>query len=146
MSDLNKIQYNGEEYGFADDTIRDLIFYKPGETVTIKTRTCSGYISSSKKNIHIQVILPKSVDLTSGITITSLKLNIRHTEGGYIEQSGYVSGGTEYVGNDLYTIGTYSNAGNCINIKVAKTEEFAYANLNNIPLSIELNQLTMQFN
>lgn len=145
MSDLNKVQHNGEEYGFADDTIRDLIFYKPGETVTLKNLLCHGYLSGSQKNLHINIVLPKRIDLTSSANILSLKMNIRKPDSGYIEYEGYVNGGNEYVGVEGFTISHYSWQSNQFNLKVLKDTAYLYS-INNVPLSIEIAQVTFKFN
>ena len=60
MSDLNKIRKDGIDYGLSDDTVRDLIFYKPGETVTLKNLLCHGYLSGSQKNLHINIVCGQS--------------------------------------------------------------------------------------
>lgn len=144
MSELNKIDYKGIEYSLSDDKVRDLIFYKPGETITLKNLLCTGYLSGSQKNLHINVILPKRQDLTAGVTIESLKINIRKPEGGYIEYEAYVNGGNEYQGISNYTISIYGKQSNQLNIKVLKDETYLYS-VNNTPLSIEVCQLILKF-
>ena len=145
MSELNKIQNNGVDYSLSDDKVRDLIFFKPGETVTLKNMLCTGYLSGSQKNLHINIILPKRIDLTSSANILSLKMNIRKPDGGYLEYEAYVNGGNEYVGVEGFTVSHYSWQSNQFNIKVLKDTAYLYST-NNVPLSIELCQVTFKFN
>ena len=145
MSDLNKIKKDGIEYGLADDTLRDLLFYKSGETVTLKNLLCIGYLSGSQKNLHINMILPKRINYISAIEIESLKMNIRKPDSGYLEYEGYVNGGNEYAGVAGYTLSIYGKQSNQLNIKVLKDAAYLYST-NNVPLSIEISQVTFKFN
>lgn len=125
----------------AEAALQELgLIAKIGDTITISTNQCyTGYVSSDSKAITFSVPLPKWLPSNvSGVTINSVKLNIRKVAGGYIGgSSSFVSGGFEYVGNSNYTVSAEVSAACRHMILVTLTNKAAKMDVvNNTPVSL----------
>ena len=110
-----------------------------GETININTNQCyTGYVSSDSKAITFSVPLPKWLPSNmSGVTINSVKLNIRKVAGGYIGgSSSFVSGGFEYIGDSNYTVSAEVSAACRHMILVTLTKKAKIDVVNNTPVSL----------
>ena len=107
------------------------------EELVINSMECIGHLTSDKKNIYFTIILPKMIDTdANSISVTSLKLNIRKVEGGYIgATSSFVQGGTQYVGNSNYTIGMEGLNPFCVRLYL-KNNSSTFNTTNNTPVSV----------
>lgn len=64
------------------------LYFKSGETWTLGAYTCSyGFLTGSNKNLNLYLPTPKSMKNISTISCSSLNINIRKGNGGYIAQN-----------------------------------------------------------
>lgn len=113
------------------------IMASTNEELVINSMECIGHLTSDKTIIYFTIILPKMIDTdANSISVTSLKLNIRKVEGGYIgATSSFVQGGTQYVGNSSYTIGMEGLNPFCVRLYL-KNNNSTFNTTNNTPVSV----------
>jgi len=149
--------YVGES-GF--DSKRDILTYfrtVSGSTWTLGEGTAAtrfefaGVLTGSNKEIYFTVPLRHTV--SSKPSVTALKANIRAytttstTSGLYIvgTSGGYVEGGVDLMdsSNDKVDVQSYSQ--NMVTIKIKSGDAANYGGLNNMPVNVEVNLLTLKF-
>lgn len=121
---------------------RSDIFYSSGNTFTPSGRmVLGGFMSDAKKSLYFSVTLPK---LMGSLTpsITALKVNARHTDGGYCLSSAYVDGGVDLKASG-YTLTITKASPNMVTIYVATTT--AMNGTTNTPVSISIEAMTLSF-
>lgn len=120
--------------------IVDSLFYKNGEVVTITNLVVAGFCTSSNKKLNFSVQLPKSFTRTP--TITALKLNVRHSGGGYTLTNDYVAGGHNVLTDSTLTVSVTTTI-NAITVNIEKTS--AYNGTNNTPQAVTIETMTVTF-
>ena len=126
-------------------------YYKAGDSlqISIPTNTLgrastSGWVTSSTTEFNFSITTPKSLVNVSGVTVNTLKLNVRHGTGGYLGASGHVEGGTNFY-TSSYDVFVRKSADNMVSFLVRlKTGTFSGVT-NNTPLAIELNNVKVTF-
>lgn len=121
--------------------------YKPGDTYYIKCPQANmigglgGTLSNSNTEVRFLLLLPRSLVNIKSVTVNTLKLNIRHPDGGYIGPSSAVDNGYDFLAN--YPIYVHLMGENMLNICIKNTNGWGYTN--NTPLSIEPNEIKLTF-
>lgn len=102
----------------------------------------AGLLSGSRKSIQFSLITPKNLDYIKSVKINVMKVNIRHSDGGYLPQtSGYVTGGVELA--DYGTLIAEKASSNCIGVKLDLTTASSFTN--NCPLVVSVEELSITF-
>lgn len=124
--------------------------YRSGDEETIVSTTggepyaliIGGLLTSATKSIYFTIQTPKSM---AGVTpsLTSLKINPRHSGGGYMIGSSYVSGGTQVVGASGYTV--TANKTDDYHITISVVRSSVYNGTNNTPCMVQIDELKLSF-
>ena len=124
--------------------------YRSGDEETVVSTTVgeqyslflSGLLTSGGKRICFSIQTPKSM---AGVTpsLTSLRMNPRHSDGGYMIGSSYVSGGTQEVGASGYTIYVAKTDDYHITINIVRSS--AFNGTNNTPCVMQIDELKLSF-
>ena len=124
--------------------ILDQLFYKAGDTYTVSGRIVdNGYISNSTKQINFTITLPKSMANVTA-QLTDLRLNARHSNGGYVFGSGYVTNGYNVLTDSSLTVTILTQADDFLTIQIESATAFSGVT-NNTPVSISMENLTISF-
>lgn len=124
--------------------ILDQLFYKAGDTYTVSGRIVdNGYISNSTKQINFTITLPKSMANVTA-QLTDLRLNARHSNGGYVFGSGYVTNGYNVLTDSSLTVTILTKADDFLTIQIESATAFSGVT-NNTPVSISMENLTISF-
>lgn len=111
------------------EVLKNYLEYQDGEKmVNIIGFTVAGYLTGSKKNIEFSVPTEKSMVNIKSITINTLKVNIRHSDGGYIYSQ------VDLVGETDITLIARKATNNIIMFTI--NAENAYDFTNNTPVSV----------
>ena len=140
----DKINLNSKGLTFTDwNGNTSKLIITAGETWSSGAFNAGGYVSSSRKIVYFTgPVGPRMVGIKSA-KCTSLKMNIRVVEGGYVGE-GYIDGGYDYATNSNYTITTYVRPNtNTLSIKVE--QNVTYGTTNNTPISIDVSSATFKF-
>ena len=106
--------------------------YKAGDTFTSsQALSLPGYITSSTKNIHLDVVVEKSLENISTISVTQLTGTIRGTTG-YVDN---VSTSSSWLTG--YTVSATKGSGNIVHILISKSTALDNAT-NNTPICAAL--------
>lgn len=95
----------------------------------------AGYITGDAKDLRFTVFTPKSLKNISTITINKMKLNIRHTGGGYVGSSDY----------DFKTLVNEKIKVNDNTIDIGIHRDTGWGITNNTPLSVQPTDMELQF-
>lgn len=119
--------------------------FQPGDTYSIVLPetgpgSIGGCISNSNTELRFVLLLHRGLSKISTVTVNTLKLNIRHANGGYIGPTASVTGGYDFKAN--YTVTAGKCGDNAVNICI-KGSGFGYTN--NCPISIEPNNIKLTF-
>lgn len=119
--------------------------FQPGDTYSIVLPdtgpgSIGGCISNSNTELRFVLLLHRGLSKISTVTVNTLKLNIRHANGGYIGPTASVTGGYDFKAN--YTVTASKCGDNAVNICI-KGSGFGYTN--NCPISIEPNNIKLTF-
>lgn len=135
-------------YNQDGESLEDFFYYESGDVITFGDNGQSGayivtgFVSGSTKTIFFSLRTDKSLKNISNITIQKMNLNIRKSEGGYInpDGGGYTNGGYNFL-NDFslvsYIVGEYE-------IQLRVVSDTAFDVKNNTPLSLEVNNVTLK--
>lgn len=135
-------------YNQDGESLENFLYYKSGDVITFGDSSQSGayivtgFVSGSTKTIFFSLRTDKSLKNISNITIQKMNLNIRKSEGGYInpDGGGYVSGGYNFLSgfsHSVFIIGQYD-----IHLRIISDTAFDVKN--NTPLSFEVNNITLK--
>lgn len=114
-------------------------YYKAGDTATISPRLIlQGLVHNSAKEMTFEIVLPKSIDNISTITITALK-GAAHGIGGVIDSSSSTKDWTSG-----YTLAAAKRIGNLAILDIQKTSAFSNATTNT-PCVLYSNGITLSF-
>lgn len=141
---INCFPKNSESLEVNGFNILDQLFYKAGDTYTVSGRIVdNGYISNSTKQINFTVTLPKSMANVTA-QLTDLRLNARHSNGGYVFGSGYVTNGYNVLTDSSLTVTILTQADDFLTIQIESATAFSGVT-NNTPVSISMENLTISF-
>lgn len=119
------------------------MFVHDGGSVEVEDAVVGGRVSNSQKELRFSVPLPKyAVGLTP--TVTTCKLNVRTSDGGYLLSSAYVSGGYDVLGDSDLTVSCYLSSANLITIDIDRNT--AWSVTNNTPQTVDIVDLVIEFN
>lgn len=111
------------------EVLKNYLEYQDGEKmVNTKGFTVAGLLTASKTSIQFSVPVGKSMANIKNITINKLKVNIRHSDGGYIYNQ------VDLVGETDITLKASIATNNMITFSIAS--ENAYDFTNNAPVSV----------
>jgi len=120
----------------------DLMVHDEG-TIEISDAVVGGRVSNSQKELRFTVPLPQyAVGLTP--TITTCKLNVRTSDGGYLLASAYVSGGYDVMSDSNLTVSCYLSSANLLTIDIDRNA--AWSVTNNTPQTVDIVDLVIEFN
>ena len=118
------------------------LFYHAGDTATFNSMIVGGVMSNAKTEILFSIFLPKFMNGVAP-TVTAMKLNIRHSDGGYCLSSGYIDGGYDVLNDANITVTFSRPSPNCITFKLKDTTE--YNGTNNTPVGVQIATLSLSF-
>lgn len=122
------------------------LYYKNGDIYNIIYKDIrpqlAGALTGSKKQIIFSIVVPKSLQNISSVTVNSLKLNIRTADGGYLGASSYTGGGIDFLNG--YSVTAEVAAENIVGFWIISDTAFDYTN--NITLGIDVGELKLTFN
>lgn len=137
--------WNGTTWGRWIRYLSDLdSTFESGTIYTIESsqQMIAGLVTESNKLFRFSIMLPKNNYNNLSAQILSLKCNIRGVEGNYLTSDKYVLGGTELVGNSIYTITPEYFDGQMLTILIEKA---SWGTVNNSPATIEVNHFSVKF-
>ena len=115
--------------------LKEALYYKDGDTFIIPGVVhIAGGISGSAKSIIFSLVLPKSLEKISDITLNSYDITVRPVEGGYILNR-VTSGLTTQIVKRVDNI-----------VTVQFNSETAFDTTNNTPCLVSLYSLSLTFN
>ena len=122
--------------------ILNALFYKANDTLTIKGATVAGMISGGAEDINFSIVVPK---LMTNVTpsITTMKINIRHCQGGYTLTNSYVSGGYDVLNDSTLTVTCSKVTDNLLRVVITKSSPFSVTN--NTPQAVTLDNVVLSF-
>ena len=103
----------------------------------------SGMLTNAAKEVWFTVPLPKSMGSLTP-TVSTLKLNIRTTDGGYLLSNAYVTGGYDIMTDANLSILATKSTDNMLTIEVTNTT--AWSATNNTPVIIAVENIVIDFN
>lgn len=119
------------------------MFAHDGDSVAINDAVVGGRLSNSKKELRFSVPLPQyAVGLTP--TITTLKLNVRTADGGYLLSSGYVAGGYNVLTDGNLTVTCWLASANLLTVEVDATTAWS-GPTNNTPQAVDVMDMAVEF-
>lgn len=133
--DEESLEVNGQN-------IFDALFFKSGDTFTITNFQVVGMLSNSGAALRFSVTLPKNIN-NLAVSCTTMKLNARHSDGGYVFSSAFVSGGYDVLTDSSITVSISEPMDNAITVNLAKTS--AYNGTNNTPVTVSIETMVLQF-
>ena len=123
--------------------ILDALYFKAGDTLTIKNVNVSGMTTSNNTVLRFTVFLPKSTENVT-VACTTMKLNVRNPSGGYTLSNAFVSGGYDVLADNTITVTQLATGlGNAITFNLAKSS--AYNGENNTPETVTIETMVLSF-
>lgn len=129
----NSVEINGVD-------ILKQLFYQAGETVTVANVFCGGVVSNAGKSLFFSLILPKSLKNRT-VTISTMKLNVWNTNGGYTLSNAYVDGGYDVLSDSTITVTKTVVLENTITFVLTKSS--ALNGTNNTPQAVRVENLVL---
>ena len=154
----NVILINNNGIAFSDNGINgtfksawsidgtlNALYYQVGDTVAVSDIYCAGNTTSSNTKLYFSIPLAKSLEGINGISLTEMKLNVRHGDGGYTLSNDYVTGGYDVLSDSSITV-TYDikTGSNMVTFILSKTS--AYNGVNNTPKTIQVHSIKFTCN
>lgn len=138
----------------AINEIYDDIYYKDNDTYEIHEDSShnvydrfytSGLVTGVGKNLVFSIEVPKSLKNINSITVTELKMNVRNSNGNYVEYNTYVQGGKDWL-TSTYVHTIEKATDNIVTIAISKANGTEMSNItNNTPQAIEIDNLILTF-
>ena len=127
-----------------DGTLKSL-YYSNGDTVAVSDIYCAGNTTSSNTKLYFSIPVAKSLEDINSITLTEMKLNVRHGNGGYTLSNDYVTGGYDVLSDSSITV-TYDikTGSNMVTFILTKTS--AYNGVNNTPETVQVHSIKFTCN
>lgn len=121
------------------------LYYQADDTVAVSDIYCAGNTTSSNTKLYFSIPLAKSLEDINSITLTEMKLNVRHGNGGYTLSNDYVTGGYDVLSDSSITV-TYDikTGANMATFILTKTS--AYNGINNTPETIQVHSVKFTCN
>ena len=132
----------------SDDVNAEVIAdYKDGDVIIVDSETdegiiLGGYLSSGRTQVSFTLPLPKNAENVDA-EFKSLKLNIRHAEGGYLLSDEYVPGGYDVISDSKLEVKSVVTAGFYLTVTITSSEKFEITN--NTPLAITIADMELHF-
>lgn len=131
---------------FNNYVLSSNLYYKNGDIYNITYKDIrpqlAGALTGSKKQIIFSIVVPKSLQNISSVTVNSLKLNVRAADGGYLGASSYTEGGIDFLNG--YSVTAEVAAENVVGVWIISDTAFNYTN--NITLGIDVGEMKLTFN
>ena len=125
--------------------IYNSLYYSSGGIVAISDIYCAGNTTSSNTKLYFSIPLAKSLEDINSISLTEMKLNVRHGNGGYTLSSEYVTGGYDVLSDSSITVTNDIKTGsNMVTFILSKTS--AYNGVNNTPETIQVHSIKFTCN
>lgn len=139
MKDENSLEVLGKN-------IYKSLYYSAGEQAIIKNVYAIGNTTNNVTALDFTVQLPKSLEDIKSVTFNEIKLNVRHSSGGYTLTNAYVNGGYDVLSDSTITVTYVINTGtNAITIYLDKNSG-NYNGSNDVTQSIQVNSLKFTCN
>lgn len=138
---FNCFPQNEESCEVNGADIYNALFFKANDTLTLDGATVCGMLSGGSEDINFSIVLPKSMANVTP-SITELRTNIRHSQGGYVFGS-YVSGGYNVLTDSSLSVSI--NKINDYMLRVIITSTTAFSVTNNTPLAVTLDNVVLSF-
>lgn len=121
------------------------LYYQADDTVAVSDIYCAGNTTSSNTKLYFSIPLAKSLEDINSITLTEMKLNVRHGNGGYTLSNEYVTGGYDVLSDSSITV-TYDikTGANMATFILTKTS--AYNGIDNTPETIQVHSVKFTCN
>lgn len=127
-----------------DGTLKPL-YYSNGDTVAVSDIYCAGNTTSSNTKLYFSIPLAKSLEDINSISLTEMKLNVRHGNGGYTLSNDYVTGGYDVLSDSSITV-TYDIKTGTNMVTFILTKTSAYNGINNTPETIQVHSIKFTCN
>lgn len=136
---FNTLQNNVENaINTIETTLENSVYYKSGDTYVLgRMIEAGGYLTGSAQSIRFSIAVPKRLDNISSVTINSLNVAIRKSNGGYL-----ING--DVLTESNLTVTAYVCEPNYIDFYIANSG--TYDGTNNTPIGVAINSLNMTFN
>ena len=136
---MNQFQDNIENaINTIETTLENSVYYKSGDTYVLgRMIEAGGYLTGSAQSIRFSIAVPKRLDNISSVTINSLNVAIRKSNGGYL-----ING--DVLTESNLTVTAYVCEPNYIDFYIANSG--TYDGTNNTPIGVAINSLNMTFN
>lgn len=121
------------------------LYYQAGDTVAVSDIYCAGNTTSSNTKLYFSIPLANSFDDVKSITLTEMKLNVRHGNGGYTLSNDYVTGGYDILSDSSITV-TYDIKTGTNMVTFILTKTSAYNGVNNTPETIQVHSIKFTCN
>ena len=167
-SNLNKIENGIYDNSLKADQVGDLTqldtneksslvgavnesFYKDNDTYVLTDGTTGrvyllGLITNVNKDYFFTLKVDKSLKKISSITVNTLKLVLRNSNGNYVEASGYTQGGINFL-SSTYNVQVEKLSDYYITFRITKQNDATFTNTtNNSPQIVEIDDLSLTFN
>lgn len=134
--DEKSLEVNGQN-------IYETLFFQSGDVLTINNLLAVGMTTNSNTELRFSVILPKNIN-NLAVSCTTMKLNVRTSDGGYTLTNAYVSGGYDVLTDNTITVSISEPMDNALTFNLKKTS--AYNGTNNTPETVSIETMVLEFN
>lgn len=142
---INCFPKDNNSFEVLGKNIYKALYYQVGDTVAVSDIYCAGNTTSSNTKLYFSIPLAKSLDDVKSITLTEMKLNVRHGNGGYTLSNEYVTGGYDVIADSSITVTNDIKTGsNMVTFVLSKTS--AYNGVNNTPETIQVHSIKFTCN
>ena len=134
----NALEVNGKD-------IYKALYYTTGEMVTIKNVYAAGVVTGGGTALDFSISLPKSLANIKAISISELKINSRHADGGYTLSSAFINEGYDVLADSNITV-TYSISTGINAVALYLDTKSKYNGTNNTPQVVQINSIKFTCN
>lgn len=139
---INCFPQNSESFEISGHDFRGDLWYKSGDTVTLKGFECAGHTGSSNKLLRFSMPMPKSLaDVTP--TVTTLKIVARHAGGGSTLDNSIVEHDVLNDATLTLTVSKPTGHDRMLQFDIEKTS--AYNGSNNMPQAVWITECGLSF-
>lgn len=142
---VNCFPVDNEAFEVSGKNIYKALYYQAGDAVEVSDIYCVGNTTSNNTKLYFSIPLAKSLEDVNSISLTEMKLNVRHGNGGYTLSSDYVTGGYNVLGDSSITVTNDIKTGaNMVTFVLSKTS--AYNGVNNTPETVQVHSVKFTCN
>lgn len=142
---VNCFPNDPESFEVSGKNIYKALYYQAGDAVEVSDIYCVGNTTSSNTKLYFSIPLAKSLEDVNSISLTEMKLNVRHGNGGYTLSSEYVTGGYDVIADSSITVTNDIKTGaNMVTFVLSKTS--AYNGVNNTPETVQVHSVKFTCN